>query len=387
MVKLDFTKPPEEIINYLKNKGFKLTFDYDEMIKEAHHKTFTVAKVTRADLLNDIHGALTDALKDGKNFKQFKKDILPTLKKKGWWGEQEIINPKTGEIKKVLIGSRRLKTIFDTNMRVAYQQYRYKQMMQLPLSTYWMYRSALLENTREKHRDLHRTVLPRDHSFWSTNYPPNDWNCKCSVTAHSEKDLEKRGLNIYKGKIKGIASKDWAYNVGDISKVSTISKLDLSSSLAALTTLKSIKNNALKDMSEEDLKKRFYKTLAIKEADVFIDKINDPIIIDDNLFKAASGHSKIKKRDRHLYLDEIAKTIKDPDEIYLEYAKGKITKENRLIKKMFRYYNDNGKRRAILVIFEYLKDKTQGVTAYFLDNGTQMDKRRIEKLIYKRESD
>jgi len=39
------------------------------------------------------------------------------------------------------------------------------------------------------------------------------------------------------------------------------------------------------------------------------------------------------------------------------------------------------------VVFEYLKDKTQGVTAYYLDNGTQVEKRRIEKLIYKRESD
>ncbi|BAK73740.1 phage minor head protein [Arcobacter sp. L] len=389
MVKIDFEaqKTPAAVYDYLKSKGLKLTFNYDELLKEAHDKAFTVAKITRADLLNDIHESLTNAMKSGENFNTWKKNIIPTLEKKGWWGEKDIVNPATGEVKKIVIDSRRLKTIYSTNMRVAYQKYRYKQMMELPLSTYWMYRSALLENTRDSHRKLHGTVLPRDNAFWNTNYPPNDWNCKCTVTAHSKRDLERRGLKVATGDIENIASRDWAYNVGKTSNLAAISKLNLDDSLSSLTTMNSVKNEALKDMSEVELKERFYKTLGVAPGTVFIDKINDPIIIDDNLFEAASGHTKIKKRDRHLYLDEIAKTISDPDEIYLESKRGNISKENTIFKKMFRYIDDNGKKRAIVVIFEYLEDKTQGVTAYYLDNGTQVEKRRIEKLVYKRESD
>ena len=214
MVKFDFKQTPDEIIKYLRSKGFKLTFDYDELLKEAHNKTFTVAKVMREDLLKDIFESLLDALETGQNFKTWKENITPTLQKKGWFGEQEILNPDTGEVKKIFVGARRLKTIYSTNMRVSYQKYRYKEMMELPLSTYWMYRSALLEKTRTSHAALHGTVLPRDHSFWSTNYPPNDWNCKCTVTAHSKRDLEKRGLEVATGDIKNIAGKDWAYNVG-----------------------------------------------------------------------------------------------------------------------------------------------------------------------------
>lgn len=382
MVKFDFTKTPKGILEYLNKKGYLLTFDYDELIAHAHHKTFTVAKVTRADLLNDIFKALSTSLESGQNFKQFKEEILPTLEKKGWWGKKEIINPITGEVKKVTIDSRRLRTIYHTNMRVSYQQYRYKQMMQLPLSTFWMYRSALLENTRDSHRALHQTVLPRDHSFWNVNYPPNDWNCKCTVTAHSQKDLDKRGLKVAAGKIDNIASKDWAYNIGDTSKVSSISKLNLAASLASLKSLTNIKDTKLKDLSEEGLKKRFYKTLAIAPGDVFIDKVNDPMIIDDNLFKAASGHSKIKKRDRHLYLDTIADTITNPDEIYLEFNE----KEQRLVKKMFRYFKEADKKKALLVIFEYLEDKTQGVSAYVVDSTNAVEKKRFEKLIYQKSS-
>lgn len=214
MVKFDFKQTPDEIIKYLRSKGFKLTFDYDELLKEAHNKTFTVAKVMREDLLKDIFESLLDALETGQNFKTWKENITPTLQKKGWFGEQEILNPDTGEVKKIFVGARRLKTIYSTNMRVSYQKYRYKQMMELPLSTYWMYRSALLENTRTSHAALHGTVLPRDHDFWKTNYPPNDWSCKCTVTAHSKRDLEKRGLEVATGDIKNIAGKDWAYNVG-----------------------------------------------------------------------------------------------------------------------------------------------------------------------------
>ena len=114
-------------------------------------------------------------------------------------------------------------------MRVTYQKYRYKQMMELPLSTYWMYRSALLETTRDSHRKLHGTVLPRDNVFWNTNYPPNDWNCKCTVTAHSKRDLERRGIydKVVTEDIENIASKDWAYNVGKTSNLAAISKLNL----------------------------------------------------------------------------------------------------------------------------------------------------------------
>lgn len=385
MVKIDFQakETPDEVVDYLKNKGLKLTFNYDELLKEAHDKAFTVAKITRADLLNDIHESLTNAMKSGENFNTWKKNIIPTLKKKGWWGEKEIVNPATGEVKKVVIDSRRLKTIYSTNMRVAYQKYRYKQMMELPLSTFWMYRSALLENTRDSHRKLHGTVLPRDHAFWNTNYPPNDWNCKCTVTAHSKRDLEKRGIydKVVTGKVKDIASKDWAYNVGKTSNLAGISKLNLDDSLKDLPLISSAKNEALKDMSEAELKDRFYKTLGVKEGGLFIDKINDPLLIDDNLFKSANGYTKIKKQDRHLYLDEIANTISNPDEMYLYYNEEKKILE----KKMFRYFKgDGGGKKAIQVVFQYLKDKTVGVTGYFIKDTSQVESRRYEKLIYKK---
>lgn len=87
MVKLNFQKTPQSIVDSLKDKQLTLTYNHDELLKEAHNKAFTVAKVTRMDLLNDIHSSLVDAMKSGKNFEAWKKEIIPTLEKKAG-GEQ-----------------------------------------------------------------------------------------------------------------------------------------------------------------------------------------------------------------------------------------------------------------------------------------------------------
>lgn len=393
MVKIDFQaqKTPDGAVDYLRNKGLKLSFNYNELLKEAHDKAFTVAKITRADLLNDIHESLTKALKSGENFETWKKNIIPTLEKKGWLGEKEIVNPATGEVKKIVIDSRRLKTIYSTNMRVAYQKYRYKQMMELPLSTFWMYRSALLESTRDSHRKLHGTVLPRDNAFWNTNYPPNDWNCKCTVTAHSKRDLEKRGLKVATGEIENIASKDWAYNVGKTSNLAGISKLNLDDSLKDLPLVNNIKNKALENISEKELKDKFYKTLGVKEGKLFIDKINDPITITDDFFKS-KDFLKILKKDRNFFMLELAQTLNNPDEMYMQFESLRnpndkyIDKDSRVVKKYLKYYKtEAGAKRALMVIVEYLKDKTIGLSAYYIDSTGTVENKRVEKLIYKKD--
>ncbi|MDD5360012.1 MAG: phage minor head protein [Sulfurovaceae bacterium] len=214
MPNFSFGKTPQANIEYLKDKGLQLSWDYDEMMYEAHHRAFTVAKVTKIDLLADIQKSLVDAMASGANYKQWHDNIKPTLIKHGWYGKTEVFNEETGEFKTITVGSKRLKNIYNTNMRVAYAQGRYHQLMGFKLATFWRYNSALLETTRDSHRALHGVILPREHIFWATHYPPNDWNCKCWITAHTQKDLDKEGWSVHAGKLPNIAHPDWAYNVG-----------------------------------------------------------------------------------------------------------------------------------------------------------------------------
>ena len=377
-VSFDFNLEPTEAIEYLKNKGFKLSFNYDEIQKQAHHKAFTVAKVTRADLLNDIHEELLKSMKAGTGFKQFQKNIKPTLQKKGWWGQKDIVNPKTGEVKTINIGSRRLKTIYDTNMRVAYTQARYQQQSKDPINVYLRYVSELKSTTRDSHAAMHGIIKHRDDPWWDINHPLNGWNCKCKTVAISKRIIEKRGYKVdTNDSLENIASKDWDYNIGKSgSKIAKLSKVDLDKSLDTLP--KVVKNKSYENLTNSALLATFYKNLGVKKGDIFIDKINDPMLINDSLFlDKKSKELKIKKQDRHLLLDYFSDTISDPDEIYLQYDRYGLKKN------MFKYFIVDGKKEAIMVVFRYFKDKTQGATIFHVTR--ELEQRREMKLIYKKE--
>ncbi|MCX6076418.1 MAG: phage minor head protein [Campylobacterales bacterium] len=378
MVKFDFNLSPDEAIAYLKNKGFKLSFNYDELKNEAHHKAFTVAKVTRLDLLNDIHEAITKSLKDGTSFAEFQKNLQPTLEKKGWWGTQDIVNPKTGEVKTINIGANRLRTIYETNTRMAYNVAREEQMDALPLSVYRRYVSVLLATTRDNHAARHGTIKHKDDPWWKINSPLNGWNCKCKKTAYSKREIERKGWTINEDTLPDIADKDFAYDTRAGSNMAKLSRVDLDTSLSDLP--KPQKNQLYENMSEAELLNSFYEKLGVKEGETFIDKINDPMIIDSSLFlDKKTKQLKINKEDRHLLLDELVNVIKEPDEIYLEWD------ESGMKKNMFRYINIDGKKEAVMAVFRYLKDKTQGATLFHVTRG--LEDRRKMKLVYARETD
>lgn len=106
-----FKLAPTAAIKYFKKKGQTYTWDWYELWQDAHKKTFTVAKVMREDILKDIRSALDKALEEGKTFQEFQKELKPTLQKKGWWGEQIVVDTQ-GNAEKVQLGSMyRLKTI------------------------------------------------------------------------------------------------------------------------------------------------------------------------------------------------------------------------------------------------------------------------------------
>ncbi len=266
-----FSLTPSEAVDYLQDKGFKQTFFYDEMMHDAHHKAFTVAKIMRNDLLEDMRDSLAKALKEGVGFEEWKKNITPTLKKYGWYGVIDTINPQTGEIKTINVNSRRLSTIYHTNMRVSHAVARYERMMALPFSTNWMYQSAMLKNSRPTHKAKHGTILPRDDAWWETNYPPNGWGCKCKVVALSDKEVEKQGLSI-SSRPENIASKDWDYHVGKRSTNKSLYKDNLSK----------LQDKELTVKAKEELKE-FDKKATLAVARKQLHEMIDEMIVKNNV--------------------------------------------------------------------------------------------------------
>ena len=180
---------------------------------EAHSRAFTVAKIARIDLLSDIQTSLSEAYKKGWGFTEWRDSIKPVLVKKGWLGDVSVTNPKTGETKQIYVGSRRLKRIFETNMRVSVAKARYESQMG-SAGEYFRYKAVLDRRTRPGHAKLHGMILPKTHKFWEKNYPPNDWGCRCQVQVLTQSEMQSYGFKPYAGTPLNVASKDWAYNPG-----------------------------------------------------------------------------------------------------------------------------------------------------------------------------
>ena len=52
------------------------------------------------------------------------------------------------------------------------------------------------DDTRTEHASWHDTVLPADDPWWQTHFPPNGWNCRCTVQSLNDRDLDRYGLAV-----------------------------------------------------------------------------------------------------------------------------------------------------------------------------------------------
>ena len=192
------TVAPLEAVEHFRRKAYVLGFDYRDVAAETHAVAFTVAKAMKVDILTYIRKAVDEALAEGTTFRQFQQRLEPILREKGWWGRQEMVDPVTGERRMVQLGSpRRLRIIFDTNLRTALAAGRWERIERLQeVMPYLRYVAVLDARTRPEHARWHGTVLPVDHPWWRTHFPPNGYHCRCLVVQLSEDDLDRYGYTV-----------------------------------------------------------------------------------------------------------------------------------------------------------------------------------------------
>lgn len=195
--------PPKEAIAFFRQKGYRTTFAYQDMFHRAHSDSFTVAGVSKLDVLQDLRTAMDDAVAKGTTFADFKKTVKPKLAAKGWWGPVDVTDPITGEMKTVdLSTSRRLRTIFDTNLRTSYSAGHWARIQRTKASLPYL-RYANVRDGRS--RPLHQkwgdpknpVILPVDHPWWNTHFPPCGWGCRCWVIQMTKGQVERAGLRVW----------------------------------------------------------------------------------------------------------------------------------------------------------------------------------------------
>ncbi|UOO77323.1 minor capsid protein [Neisseria sp. Dent CA1/247] len=205
---------PAKAIEWLQAKGVTAE-SYRNLTASEIAKVYTIARITDLDMLNDIKQSMIKAADSGQAFADWRKDILQHLQNKGWLhpnghNGQDIIDPKTGEV----FGTpRRLDTIYRTNMQSAYSAGQYQGYMDnIDHRPYWMYDAVADHRTRPAHAAMDGLVYRYNDPFWTTFYPPNGYNCRCTVVALAERDIERSGRIVGKSTPENFVETHKIYN-------------------------------------------------------------------------------------------------------------------------------------------------------------------------------
>ncbi|MBY6091066.1 phage minor head protein [Maritimibacter alkaliphilus] len=193
-----------EAIAYFRSKGYApelQRFSHLDHWREEHARNFVVAKAMQDDVLTTIREELDRTLDSGQTLEHFQKQLIPRLQKRGWWGQQEVTDPLTGERSLVQLGSqRRLRTIFDTNMRTAHAAGHWAQVQRTKRSfPYLQYLQVERPTKRHSHEAYDGKVFHVDDPIWLKIYPPNGFFCGCRAQPMTQKEFEQSGLALSRG--------------------------------------------------------------------------------------------------------------------------------------------------------------------------------------------
>lgn len=392
--------PPKEAVAYFEAKGYAIGFAWQDIWKDEHARAFTVAKAMRLDILEDIKGATELAIKNGLTFQQFKKQLAPILQAKGWWGKADMKDPLTGETRRVQLGSgRRLKTIFDTNMRTAYAAGKWEKIQRVKARRPYLRYIAIMDGrTRPQHRTWHGTVLPVEDDFWTSHYPPNGWRCRCTIQQLSERDLDRLGYKVSTD--PSIQTRKWAnkrtgeitnvpvgidpgfdYNVGQArDRVFTPppsgrpggglpATFPAGGARGPMPSVRPAPTQMLPDgLTEDEYINAFLGQFGTKRGGPsvhFTDKAGERLVISDDLFRYKDGTPKLTKQMRHRYMPLLAVAIKDPDEIWWVWEEMKNNRGSYSLRRRYIARWDMGDgQKSTMSVFEHGSDGWTGTTTF-----------------------
>ena len=189
---------PAEAVAYFRSKGFAISDDWRDLWQAAQARSFTVARMSKFDLLADTRKIVDATIADGRTLQQAAKELEAAMRRHGWWGKETRPDGPGGVPRTVQLGSpHRIKTILRTNIGTAYSAGRYQRQRQVMDSRpYWEYTAVRDRVTRKSHLQLHGLVFRADDPIWNTIYPPNGFSCRCRVRALTQREVDRRKLKI-----------------------------------------------------------------------------------------------------------------------------------------------------------------------------------------------
>lgn len=414
---------PAEAVEYWKGKAPVSAEDFKRMEAGARSRAFAVSGLARMDQVQTVQNALGKAITNGESLADFKGRIGGIIEQQGWTGKK----------------AWRVENIFRTNMQSAYMAGRFEQMKRVAKARpYWKLVAVRDRRTRQTHLAVDGLVFPHDHPFWDTWYPPNGFACRCVVVTLSKRQVKAQGLTVQtempdtirvvdsatgmESFVTPLPDKGWATNVGK-DWLSGLAPSELDGMVKDLTAstrcrsglfaddpckpvLSSLDERHFLPMSKKDLLpkglddetyvKAFLGEFGITDAHgskvVSLPGVKLPVVISRDLFvvnKRNGRGLKVRKLGRERYLKLLARTIKNPFEIW--NVPVEISGKRRQALRLIRLFSGENGEMGGYAAFNLINGRQwHGVTTFPAKLGQSreqmlayLEKQRVGELLYR----
>ncbi|WP_319414407.1 PBECR2 nuclease fold domain-containing protein [uncultured Cohaesibacter sp.] len=391
--------PFQEAIDFFAGKVNLPTKRWNDLRHAAHVHSFSVAGVTRLDMLADFRAAMEKARREGTGFNEFQKSFNEIVDRTGWTfnarGETDLERRAW-----------RARIIYKTNMRTSYMAGRYKQLTDpdvLKYRPYWQYKHSGALHPRQLHLSWDGIVLLATDPAWSYMFPPNGWGCGCDIVALSKRQLKALGkdgpdqapvLTPYlqedprtgqmEMRIPGI-DRGWEYNVGEewlhgivpVELRTPLNPLDEGQPSQDLPAMPAASKAKKSDLMETGLDPQSYVDAFLsafqmdQEGGYYRDVSGGIITLGRSMFEMRSADGEVlglkaDKRGRGAYTLLLADAVKDPDEIWVDWVtvKSGVALRRAYLKRVLL---PDG--RALFVRFEWTSKGWTAVTGFDTDDA------------------
>lgn len=179
-----------EAIEHLRRRLSLTSEEWRAIWVEAGGVAAEAASRETSQMHRDVLRLVLQAVEEGTTLEQFREDYARLVAEHE--SESSLL---TGDL------GARARLVFRLHTMEAYAAGRWEQAERLAefnpqIRYFWRYITVGDHRVRPQHREWHGIILPADHWFWRTHFPPNGFNCRCHAQLVTERDIRRRGWTV-----------------------------------------------------------------------------------------------------------------------------------------------------------------------------------------------
>jgi SPP1 gp7 family putative phage head morphogenesis protein len=179
----------EEAIEWLRRRLRLTTPEWQAMLQGAQDLAERVVDEQMEAIGRDLLQAVLDTIEEGRTLEDFQGAYDAIMSEAGWgdrdkdgWHSALVFRMQTGNAYSAGRWEQAQRVIAASQGRTRY---------------YFRYVTVGDHRVRDTHAQWHGIVLPHDHWFWRSHWPPNGFNCRCPAPQLiSEHQLRRQGWTV-----------------------------------------------------------------------------------------------------------------------------------------------------------------------------------------------